>query len=94
MKKKILSIVLSTALFLSTAIPSLGATSLAADANPASEPAKLQAFYNKPATDWEKEATPLGNGFLGAMVFGGVESDRIQINEHSLWSGGPGANEN
>ena len=52
MKKKILSIVLSTALFLSTAIPSIGATSLAADANPASEPAKLQAFYNKPATDW------------------------------------------
>lgn len=95
MNKKILSIVLSTALFLSTAVPSIGATFSAADASPASDPAaKLQAFYTKPATDWEQEATPLGNGFLGAMVFGGVESDRIQINEHTLWSGGPGANEN
>lgn len=95
MKKKILSIVLSTALFLSAAVPSIGATFSAVDAKAASDSAtKLQAFYTKPATDWEKEATPLGNGFLGAMVFGGVESDRIQINEHSLWSGGPGANEN
>ena len=47
-----------------------------------------------PAQNWEEEATPMGNGFIGAMIFGGVESDRIQINEHTLWSGGPGADEN
>ncbi len=46
-----------------------------------------------PAQSWEEEATPMGNGFIGAMIFGGVESDRIQINEHTLWSGGPGADE-
>ncbi len=51
----------------------------------------LQAVYTSPAEDWESEATPMGNGFLGAMIFGGVESDRIQLNEHTLWSGGPGA---
>jgi hypothetical protein len=51
---------------------------------------KLQ--YDFPALDWEKEALPIGNGFLGAMVFGGVSTDVIQINEHSLWSGGPGKN--
>lgn len=54
----------------------------------------LIAWYNTPASSWEAQATPLGNGFIGGMVFGGVESDRIQINEHTLWSGGPGANAN
>ena len=48
-------------------------------------------WYDKPATDWEKEALPIGNGRIGAMVFGGVESERIQISEKSLWTGGPGA---
>jgi alpha-L-fucosidase 2 len=47
-------------------------------------------WYDKPATDWEKEALPIGNGRIGAMVFGGVESERIQIAEKSLWTGGPG----
>src|SRR5688572_15588156 len=48
-------------------------------------------WYDKPATDWEKEALPIGNGRLGAMVFGGVQSERLQISEKSLWTGGPGA---
>jgi alpha-L-fucosidase 2 len=47
-------------------------------------------WYDKPATDWEKEALPIGNGRIGAMVFGGVESERIQVAEKSLWTGGPG----
>ncbi|NMB38341.1 MAG: hypothetical protein GX994_02065, partial [Firmicutes bacterium] len=50
----------------------------------------LKLWYDRPAQDWESEALPLGNGFIGAMVFGGVERDRIQINEKTLWSGGPG----
>ncbi|MDR2474572.1 MAG: glycoside hydrolase N-terminal domain-containing protein [Bacteroidales bacterium] len=53
---------------------------------------KLQ--YSTPALAWENEALPIGNGFMGAMVFGGVDTDVIQINEHSLWSGGPGKNSN
>jgi len=47
-------------------------------------------WYDKPATDWEKEALPIGNGRIGAMVFGGVETERLQISEKSLWTGGPG----
>jgi alpha-L-fucosidase 2 len=44
-------------------------------------------WYRKPASNWEREALPVGNGNLGAMVFGGVPAERIQLNEHSLWSG-------
>lgn len=43
--------------------------------------------YTKPAASWN-EALPLGNGRLGAMVFGGAALDRLQINEESVWSGG------
>jgi alpha-L-fucosidase 2 len=45
--------------------------------------------YDKPATDWEKEALPLGNGRLGVMVFGGVDEETITLNEGTLWSGAP-----
>ncbi len=45
-------------------------------------------WYGKPASKWE-EALPVGNGRLGAMVFGGVAQERIQLNEDSVWSGGP-----
>jgi len=44
--------------------------------------------YEKPARVWT-EALPVGNGRLGAMVFGGVEEERIQLNEDTLWSGAP-----
>jgi len=43
-------------------------------------------WYAQPASVWE-EALPIGNGRLAAMVFGGVEEDRVQFNEESLWSG-------
>lgn len=49
---------------------------------------KNQLWYTKPARRWE-EALPLGNGRMGAMVFGGVATERIQLNEDSAWSGGP-----
>lgn len=45
-------------------------------------------WYRQPAARWE-EALPLGNGRLGAMVFGGVAEERLQLNEGSLWSGNP-----
>ena len=45
-------------------------------------------WYQKPAANWN-EALPLGNGRLGAMVFGGAAGERIQLNEDTLWSGGP-----
>ncbi|WP_239614796.1 glycoside hydrolase family 95 protein [Cohnella mopanensis] len=46
-------------------------------------------WYTEPATDWEKEALPIGNGRLGAMIFGGLGEDRILLNEDTLWSGEP-----
>ncbi len=48
----------------------------------------LKLWYNKPADAWT-EALPLGNGRLGAMVFGKAGEELIQLNESSLWSGGP-----
>ncbi len=59
-----------------------------------SEAVELKLQYDEPAADWESQALPLGNGSMGAMVFGGVSSEKIQMNESSIWSGGPGANGN
>jgi alpha-L-fucosidase 2 len=48
----------------------------------------LTLHYDGPAKAWT-EALPIGNGRIGAMVFGGVNEDLLQINEATLWSGGP-----
>ncbi|THF75106.1 glycoside hydrolase family 95 protein [Cohnella fermenti] len=48
----------------------------------------MRLHYRKSAQVWT-EALPVGNGRLGAMVFGGIETERLQLNEDSLWSGGP-----
>ena len=48
----------------------------------------LKLWYKQPAIKWT-EALPIGNGRMGAMVFGGVEQDRIQFNEETLWTGEP-----
>ncbi len=45
-------------------------------------------WYDEPASKWE-EALPVGNGRLGAMVFGDFGEERIQLNEETYWSGGP-----
>jgi len=49
--------------------------------------AETKLWYDKPAERWEQEALPIGNGRLGAMIFGGVGHERIQFNEDSLWIG-------
>jgi alpha-L-fucosidase 2 len=48
----------------------------------------LKLMYNGPATVWE-EALPLGNGQTGAMVFGRIGNERLQLNDNTLWSGYP-----
>lgn len=48
----------------------------------------LQLWYNKPATGWT-EALPVGNGRLGAMIYGKTDKEMIQFNEETLWSGQP-----
>ncbi|MFI5064619.1 MAG: glycosyl hydrolase family 95 catalytic domain-containing protein [Streptosporangiales bacterium] len=45
-------------------------------------------WYGQPARRWD-EALPVGNGQLGAMVFGGIDEERIALNVDTLWSGGP-----
>ena len=54
-------------------------------------PAKSQTprlWYEKPASHW-LEALPIGNSHLGAMVYGGVQTEEIQLNEETFWSGSP-----
>lgn len=63
----------------STVLPAVGA-------NPS--PATSKLHYLQAADNWN-EALPLGNGWLGAMVFGGTAQERLQLNEDTLWSGGP-----
>jgi alpha-L-fucosidase 2 len=48
----------------------------------------LELWYSRPAARWT-DALPVGNGRLGAMVFGGLPRERLQLNEATLWSGGP-----
>ena len=45
-------------------------------------------WYDKPAKEWN-EALPIGNGRLGAMIFGRADNELIQLNEQTLWTGGP-----
>ena len=67
----------------------------------------LKIWYDKPAAadvadvknGWQNDAEwlkalPVGNGFIGAMVFGDVNTERIQFNEKTLWSGSPADNDN
>ena len=56
------------------------------------EDQNLRLWYDEPATDWMTEALPLGNGYIGAMFFGGITEEQIQFSEGTLWSGGPGSN--
>lgn len=49
---------------------------------------RYKLWYNQPAKNWN-EALPLGNGFIGGMVFGDVKNERIQLNESTIWGGGP-----
>ena len=52
------------------------------------EDTRMKLFYEHPAEEWT-EALPVGNGRIGAMIFGKTDSERIQINEESLFAGAP-----
>jgi hypothetical protein len=47
----------------------------------AAKAADLALRYDQPATSWMREAVPIGNGYMGAMLFGGVDADQIQFSE-------------
>ncbi|MFD2163075.1 glycoside hydrolase N-terminal domain-containing protein [Paradesertivirga mongoliensis] len=48
-------------------------------------------WYDKPAANWN-EALPIGNGYIGAMIFGNSGQERLQLNEATIWGGGPNNN--
>ena len=54
---------------------------------------ELKLWYRQPAGSRWENALPVGNGRLGAMVYGNVELENIQLNEHTLWSGSPNRND-
>jgi len=62
--------------------------SAAAGCSRESEPAAWSLWYDAPAEEWT-EALPVGNDSLGAMVFGGVSEERLQLNEDTMWAGSP-----
>jgi len=63
---------------------SLGQLALATDNS-------MKIWYQKPAQNWE-EALPIGNGRLGAMIYGDDKKETIQLNEETFWAGEPGNN--
>ena len=81
MKMKIIRVLI---LFLTYGLTAFSQTSSLFD-----EPLTL--WYDKPATNWATEALPIGNGDMGAMIFGGINEDRIQFNHKTLWKGSSGA---
>ncbi len=56
--------------------------------------AGLKLWYNEPSGKIWENALPIGNGRLGAMIYGNVDTETVQLNEHTLWSGSPNRNDN
>lgn len=54
----------------------------------------LKLWYQQPSGDKWENALPIGNGRLGAMIYGNVAKENIQLNEHTVWSGSPNRNDN
>jgi alpha-L-fucosidase 2 len=61
---------------------------LVARAAAAEENRDSRLWYRQPASRWE-EALPIGNGRLGAMIYGGIEREQVQLNESTIWAGAP-----
>ena len=67
-------------------LPGSGAFAFADPSETAAAGKALRLWYRQPAKDWN-EALPIGNGRLAAMIFGRVETERIQLNEETVWAG-------
>lgn len=78
-------ILLSTAVMFPEYSLSFAAVSYNGQADPPAN--KLVLWYRQAATNWMTSALPIGNGRLGAMVFGGADQEHLQINEKTVWSG-------
>ena len=76
---------ITTKLFLLFLIVTLSCTEKQPEKNP------MKLWYTHPADRWE-EALPIGNGRLGAMIFGSPQIEHLQLNEETVWAGEPGSN--
>ncbi|NLR59476.1 glycosyl hydrolase [Chitinophaga polysaccharea] len=81
MKRLLGAILCCSFFFLSTAV-----TAQHSDAGPGAG-SNYQLWYTQPAEKWDAQALPIGNGRMGAMLFGGIKTEKVQYNEQSLWSG-------
>ena len=87
-RTRLVALVAATlSLFAFVAASRTAGQSASSKAPPASDPGMVL-WYRQPATAW-LQAMPLGNGMIGAMVFGGVPQERIALNESTFWSGRP-----
>ena len=75
------------------AVFALAAFFAASGCQEAAECIDLKLWYDEPAEKWV-EALPVGNGRLGAMVFGSPSSETLQLNEETVWAGQPNSNAN
>lgn len=94
MKKNKLTRLLAAVCALALTVTSVPVSAQAAETNKKDAGNDLRLWYSSPANintydSWEKWSLPIGNGGIGGSVFGGVERERINLNEKSLWSGGP-----
>ncbi len=71
----------------------LGALLLGSCSSGGEERQPLRLYYEQPATQWV-EALPIGNGRIGAMHYGGLRHDELQLNEETVWGGSPHNNAN
>ncbi len=67
---------------------------LFASGNCFSQSSSLKLWYNQPSGATWENALPIGNGKLGAMIYGNVDTETVQLNEGTLWSGSPNRNDN
>ena len=74
-------VVLSAFVFVIMLVPSMAGNMSGTDGD-------LTLWYKQPATKW-REALPVGNGRLGALVFGKVADEQIILNEETIWTGSP-----
>ena len=58
------------------------------------EKTDLKLWYNQPSGSTWENALPIGNGRLGAMIYGNVDTETVQLNEQTVWSGSPNRNDN
>ena len=89
-KHRVLAVVVAATTALSMIVVPAQSAPTTHQAGKPRDPA-MTLWYDEPATDWESQSLPIGNGALGMSVFGGVRHEQLQFNEKTLWTGGPGS---